>query len=85
MSLVRVGESHVLSFTLHFSYMCFLCYTRWQVCVYVYVHVAVCRRHGTCVHVWRTTSGVSLSFLSSLRPSFYCLLLYTQAGWLTRF
>lgn len=65
--IFRVGETHVLSFTLHFSYMCFLCYTGWQLCMYLYVHVPVCRCHGACMHVWRPEDSFGCwSFLSLL-------------------
>jgi hypothetical protein len=74
--MFRVGESHVLSFTLHFSYMCFLCYIGWQVCVYVYIHVAVCRCHGTCVHVWRPEDN----FLSVLFETVFLWFAVVQSG-----
>lgn len=74
--IFRVGETHVLSFTLHFSYMCFLCYTGWQLCMYLYVHVPVCRCHGTCMHVWRPEDSFGCwPFLSVLFAVVY-------PGWL---
>lgn len=80
--IFRVGETHVLSFTLHFSYMCFLCYTGWQLCMYLYVHVPVCRCHGTSMHVWRPEDSFRCwSFLSVLFAVVYpCWLAHKLLG-----